>query len=215
MSCDWLPVNDEELNERLIQFHFPHAASRLLSFLLCSAFKVFKKNFNYALKYIGYLVIGIMRYSISAIGRVMPAARCSALSKVMSRCWNVELAAYGHRTLTETKKNSVKLLPLSTNVKKLADYLKRTIDEHKENLERKMSSYADYNQLQRALLTLMILFSRKTSGEVSNMKLADYDQGIASTCNEKLQSNEFNEFFSIHHNILSSNENFTVFGSMH
>lgn len=115
---------------------------------------------------------------------------CSGFSQLLAKCWNVELSANAHRTLNNAKKNSVKLLPLSNDVKSMSDHLKKTIAYHMGKLRDDKTSCYDYRQLQKALLTLMIVFSRRRSGEVSRMKLAEYHAGLKNPSNLP-QHNEF------------------------
>lgn len=94
--------------------------------------------------------------------------------KLLSLRWNVEMSTSAHRTLNEAKKNKVKLLPLSADLKKMSDHLKEEITTQMSTLNESVS-WATYHNLQKAVLSLIILFNRKRSGEVSRMKLSELE----------------------------------------
>lgn len=87
--------------------------------------------------------------------------------------WSVNVSANAHRTLDECKRNAIKLVPLSTDVKIMSDYLKRQIHHFSHQLETVKERTA-YHELQKALLCLIIMFNRRRAGEASRIQLEDY-----------------------------------------
>lgn len=100
--------------------------------------------------------------------------KAKSFAKLISLRWTLEVNNTAHRTLTESRKNVVKVLPLSQDVKKLSEYLKADIVKYTSLLESNDVNWYNYQHLQKPLLTLIILFNRRRSGELSRMKLDDY-----------------------------------------
>ena len=88
--------------------------------------------------------------------------------------WNVKVSCAAHRDIIQAKQNFVASTPLSSDVKLLADYLKQKVTDELPKLNEDHGNKGAYSELQQALLSLIILFNRRRSGEVSKMTLRDY-----------------------------------------
>lgn len=100
--------------------------------------------------------------------------------------WDSEFTSNALRNLNELQKNKVKLLPLTEDVAKLSNFLKREIYESYRCLSTDNENCVAYQQLQKLILAMIILFNRRRCGEVSKMKLEDYHSSHAG--------HQFNDF---------------------
>jgi hypothetical protein len=99
--------------------------------------------------------------------------------------WKVDVSTNAHHSIVDAKKNKPKPLPLSEDVKCLTEYLKERMNDALTTLEKENTNKAAYKELCKSLLTLLILFNRRRSGEVSKMKITDYSVD-KMTYNEEL-----------------------------
>ncbi|KAK6168062.1 hypothetical protein SNE40_021963 [Patella caerulea] len=97
--------------------------------------------------------------------------------KLCEMKWEIEISTHAHRTLYQAKRNNPDVLPSSTDVVILSQYLDTTGDDQKarlnnssENKDIKMS----WDLLNEITLCQIILFNRRRQGEVSKMKTADF-----------------------------------------
>ena len=100
--------------------------------------------------------------------------KVDSFEQLMNLKWGHQMTANAHRTLRDLKKNKITILPLSQDVKALSDFLKKGIRKHGEALAKNNSNVDDYNALKKMLLTAIILFNRRRSGETSRMTLDEY-----------------------------------------
>ena len=88
------------------------------------------------------------------------------------------------------KKNTITMIPLSEDVKRLVDHLKDAINSSKAELEEEATNKSAFSSLQQSLLSLLVVFNRRRCGEVSKMLLTDV-QGMHSSYNlaQELETN--------------------------
>lgn len=101
--------------------------------------------------------------------------------------WESNISHNALQTLTENKRNIISLLPLTGDIQKLSKHLKELITSSSKQLDEQKDNRNIYSQIQSALLTLIIVFNRRRSGEVSRMTLDDY----YGTHSASLDSDEF------------------------
>lgn len=89
--------------------------------------------------------------------------------------WTEEVSCHALRTLDDNKRNKVKLLPLTRDVSLLTKHLKNTSTDAFNNLSSNSCSTSDWSALAETALTQIILFNRRRQGEVSKMKLRDFE----------------------------------------
>ena len=87
--------------------------------------------------------------------------------------WQIEFTANAHWTKVVRAKNTIKHLPLTEDVSKLSEYLRKEIETSKTALTEEKNVKA-YDRLQKVLLALIILFNRRRSGEVERMTISEY-----------------------------------------
>ena len=90
--------------------------------------------------------------------------------------WNDEISTHAFRTIGERKRNKVKLLPLTKDVKLLNEHLKTKGKDAHEILNASHNNATDWMDLSRISLALIILFNRRRQGEVSKMTISDFNQ---------------------------------------
>lgn len=100
--------------------------------------------------------------------------RAKCFGKLIEERWTIELASNAHRTLQESKRNKVKLLPPTADVQKLSLHLKNQMQKNISTLQKNNDNYTAFSQLSQQTLALIILFNKRRSGEVGRMLLADY-----------------------------------------
>ena len=94
--------------------------------------------------------------------------------------WTEKVSSHALRTLNENKRNNPKYLPVTEDVMKLTDYMKDKLQRDVETLKtakaRDMGIPAAYRELSEVTLASVLVFNRKRSGEVSRMKMVDFDK---------------------------------------
>jgi hypothetical protein len=103
---------------------------------------------------------------------------------LMEMNWEHYVSSNAHRTLIDNKKNKVNLLPLSDDVKRFSDFLRHEITESIQQLKTSPSCKPTYQQLQKSLLALVILFNRRRAGEASKMSILDYQTSLQGNSHE-------------------------------
>jgi hypothetical protein len=103
--------------------------------------------------------------------------------------WNDAVSAAALKTLTNRQRNSISLLPLSEDVKKLHIYLHSQVLRGIELLtgEKTESFEAAWRNLAEAILTQLISFNRRRPGEVSRMTIADYKRRSSADLTSDIQ----------------------------
>ena len=109
------------------------------------------------------------------------AKQCQELKKLFEIRWTKEFTSNAFRTFTEKRKNTISLVPLTEDLITFTNFLKKQIAESLDALKGTPSCKASYSQLQKALLAQIILFNRRRSGEVSRLKLDEYNKNTGGT----------------------------------
>lgn len=91
-------------------------------------------------------------------------------------CWTLKFTTNAHRINIENK-NSVRIVPLTEDMSKITMQLKAVIETQVKELRQCSTDTGAFMELQKALLSLIILFNRRRSGAVSRMTLAEYKKG--------------------------------------
>lgn len=94
--------------------------------------------------------------------------------------WCARVSSNALRTLRDAKKNIITSIPLSADIRRLAEFLKEQIDAFSSTLSASNADAESYSMLQQCVLCAVIVFNRRRSGEVSKLKLSDY-YGLHST----------------------------------
>lgn len=100
--------------------------------------------------------------------------RAQNFCRLIATRWTIELAANARRTLQESKRNKVKLLPLTADIQLLSAHLKHKISYYRATLQQCNTDTTAYDNLKKSLLAMLILFNRRRSGEMSRMTLSEY-----------------------------------------
>lgn len=110
--------------------------------------------------------------------------RCRLFLELHEMRWNEMVSSQASRTLYRRRQNHTKRLPLSEDIQKLSAYLRESAKNAKAEMG-KASSPGEKNRarqnLCKVLLSQTILFNRRRCGEVSKMKLTDYENRTASS----------------------------------
>lgn len=115
--------------------------------------------------------------------------RSTAFHKLCEMNWSDEVSTHALRTLAGNKRNKVKLIPLTSDVKLLTDYLKTKGKEAYEALDVNNRNFTAWSDLNQITLSQLMLFNRRRQGEVSKMKLSDFEgqhSGIEEDITETL-----------------------------
>lgn len=92
---------------------------------------------------------------------------------VMELEWSIRISSNALNTLYKRKMNKTELLPLTTDLVKLNEFLSINIKKYQHFLERD-KSIEDWQNLACYTLGRIILFNKRRSGEASRMTLANY-----------------------------------------
>ena len=108
-------------------------------------------------------------------GDVLIRERAILFEKVMKRNWKFDVTVKARTKLHDAKKGKVELQPSTEDIKKLSDFLKINISKYLSALRTAHAlNIKDYEQLQKCLLCLIVMFNRKRAGEASKITLNDY-----------------------------------------
>ena len=94
--------------------------------------------------------------------------------------WNQEISTHATRTLYIQKKNTIKRIPLTDDVKKLSKFLSSESDNLIMQLGKDSFPQKVWERLSEVSLARIILFNRRRTGEASKMKLMEFTQGLES-----------------------------------
>jgi len=119
------------------------------------------------------------------------AELCNQFLKLCDINWSTEVSAVAARNLTERKRNGVSFMPLTEDVVKLNDYL---VLEASRLMECVDDSTEAFLSLTQVVLAKVILFNRKRQGEVSKIKVQDYEKKTKSNNTDAaLSLNDFEQ----------------------
>ena len=102
--------------------------------------------------------------------------RSASFHQLIEMNWNDEISTHALRTIGERKRNKVKLLPLTKDVKLLNEHLKTKGKDAHDALNASHNNATAWMDLSRISLALIILFNRRRQGEVSKMTISDLNQ---------------------------------------
>lgn len=102
--------------------------------------------------------------------------------------WAEEISTHALRTLGENKRNRAKLIPLTSDCQLLTNHLKEKGKDAYQALEVSNANTEAYKDLCEVALTRVILFNRRRQGEVSKMKMEDYQYIQKENQNDVLDS---------------------------
>lgn len=90
--------------------------------------------------------------------------------------WAEEISTHALRSMYEGKRNNPKLLPLTTDVVKMSNYIKEESEKFLQLLEtgNKEDRENAWKELNKLSLAHLILFNRRRQGEVAKMTMEDY-----------------------------------------
>ncbi|XP_028414257.1 uncharacterized protein LOC114537315 [Dendronephthya gigantea] len=87
--------------------------------------------------------------------------------------WGKKITSPAHDNLGEKKNNKPDVLPLTSDLLKLRDYLLRAISEKTESLKQDANK-ENFRALSEVCLARLIMFNKRRGGETARMKLAAY-----------------------------------------
>lgn len=107
--------------------------------------------------------------------------RCGSLKSLFEIRWTTEFTSNAHRTAVINKKNTINIVPLTDDVKRLTVYLQEQTQSNLKCLMENPLNRASYIELQKSLLVQIILFNRRRPGEVSKMNIDDLAKNKTGT----------------------------------
>lgn len=102
--------------------------------------------------------------------------KSSAFFELCELNWTEEVSTHALRTLSESLRNKPKLIPLTQDVTILTNHLKEVGEKAFNKLCKDNKSQEDWCRLSEVSLCQLILFNRRRQGEVSKMRLSDYEK---------------------------------------
>ncbi|XP_070174147.1 uncharacterized protein [Littorina saxatilis] len=117
--------------------------------------------------------------------------QCKHFIEVFDVRWNEWVSSSAARTLYRRHQNNVQRLPLSKDIQKLSSHLSQVAEDAKKDMKNASSSRdktTARHSLCKALLSQVILFNRRRSGEVSKMKVQDFENRQLDTSDDILHS---------------------------
>ena len=101
--------------------------------------------------------------------------KCQRFLRLYNIKWSRSVSSNALRTLTENKRNNPQYLPVTSDIAKLAKYLKQEMKTGVQALSQGDPDPLVWRSLSEATLTSILLFNRKRSGEVSKLKVHDFE----------------------------------------
>lgn len=93
--------------------------------------------------------------------------------RLIANEWSYKVNAISHKTTEENRRNKPVFLPSTEDLLKLKDYLETEVEAAKNRLKEEKTT-ANFQTLQSLVLCRLIMFNRRRSGEVSDVRLDDY-----------------------------------------
>ena len=113
-------------------------------------------------------------------GDVDKQKRAKEFTKLMDINWTEEMSTHALRTLSDAKRNRPRILPLADDVHVISDFLCRKGRQAATQLTAEAVSpdtrLQYWANLRDIVLTRLILFNRRRQGEVSYLKLEEYQK---------------------------------------
>ncbi|XP_072389472.1 uncharacterized protein [Diabrotica undecimpunctata] len=126
---------------------------------------------------IGYSLqkcISIERGSALRSGNVKRNKSLSSFMQLMKLEWNVRISSGAVATLNKRKMNAAQLLPITNDLLKLNKYIDTYILSAKDDIESEERNHKSWVRLATLVLSRIILFNKRRSGEAARMKMSDY-----------------------------------------
>ena len=96
------------------------------------------------------------------------------LENLLNKEWKYKISAIVSRSEKEIKRNQPVLLPITEDLKKLNKFLDAEIKRCLKEVNEQPASTSAFQCLQKAVLSRLISFNKRRSGEASKMLLEDY-----------------------------------------
>ena len=103
-------------------------------------------------------------------------SRCERFIRLYNMKWRDMVSSHALRTLGENKHNNPQILPLTSDVVKLTTHLQDRMKECIQALKTPQPNTEHWQNLAEVCLASVLVFNRKRSGEVSKMKVTDFDK---------------------------------------
>nr|CAI5842379.1 unnamed protein product [Callosobruchus analis] len=126
---------------------------------------------------IGYSLqncVSIERGTALRTGNVKRNKSLSAFLKLMKLEWNARISSSAVATLYKRKMNAAQLLPITNDLVKLNTYIDSNTLIAKNEIESDERSPKCWIRLATLVLSRIILFNKRRSGEASRIKMSDY-----------------------------------------
>ncbi|XP_030840561.1 uncharacterized protein LOC100891548 [Strongylocentrotus purpuratus] len=101
--------------------------------------------------------------------------KCQRFLKLYNMQWSRAVSSNALRTLTDHKRNHPQYIPVTSDIAKLAKCLKHDMKTGVQALSQGDPKPEVWRSLSEATLTSILLFNRKRSGEVSKLKVKDFE----------------------------------------
>ena len=101
--------------------------------------------------------------------------RSTQFFKLCDMNWTEDISTHALRSLSEQQRNKVKFIPLIKDVTLLTNHLKTTAEEAFKKLCSKGDDTEAWQELNEAALTQVMQFNRRRQGEISKVKITDYN----------------------------------------
>ncbi|XP_064648164.1 uncharacterized protein LOC135500562 [Lineus longissimus] len=88
--------------------------------------------------------------------------------------WTEDISTHALRNLHEAKRNKIKYIPLTNDVKILSNYLRRKGEAAFNKLSKSSHDSTSWRDLAEVAMSQLILFNMRRQGEVSKMKVEDF-----------------------------------------
>ncbi|MEQ2241604.1 hypothetical protein ILYODFUR_026990, partial [Ilyodon furcidens] len=116
----------------------------------------------------------------------------SAFQKLYQSKWSEYVSHCALNTIGEQKYNKSVKLPLTEDVHKLHKHLDKNTESAFAQLKGEATG-TNYSKLAKTVLTKIILFNRRRVGEVSKMKLINFQDRTSPTIHEKVGLSEYEQ----------------------
>nr|CAI5821174.1 unnamed protein product [Callosobruchus analis] len=98
----------------------------------------------------------------------------SGFISIMEIEWQNRISSVALRSLSERKMNSAQMLPITEDLMKLNFYLDDIITMHQNNIQDNVDIRYNWSCLDSAVLSRLVLFNKRRSGEVARLTLTQY-----------------------------------------
>ncbi|KYB24832.1 hypothetical protein TcasGA2_TC001429 [Tribolium castaneum] len=111
---------------------------------------------------------------ISGLDILKKTKDIKVLKELIKNNWSAEVSSVANQNLVENQWNKPTIIPLTSDIKKLNNYVKLRAEQCADKLKKQEDDKKSFNDLQKCCFTLLITLNRRRIGELERLELESY-----------------------------------------